>query len=59
MPTIGKIIIAIAVVYIIAVLIIMDFSDLSWANNSENYWKLIAGVLFILIQFRLKTSAKK
>ncbi|MEN8137244.1 MAG: hypothetical protein ABFR62_02320 [Bacteroidota bacterium] len=54
MPTISKIIIAIAIVYITAVLIIIDFSDLSWQTNSDNYWKLIAGFVFIAIQFMYK-----
>ena len=58
MPTIGKIIIAIALVYIATVLFILDYNDLSWASNSDNYWKLIAGVAFIAIQFRLKPVKK-
>ena len=54
MPKIGKIIIAIALVYIATILSIIDYNDLSWTSNSDNYWKLIAGVAFIVIQFFLK-----
>ena len=54
MPTIGKIIIAIALVYITTVLFIIDFNDLSWQTNSQYYWKLIAASAFIAIQFKLK-----
>lgn len=59
MPKIGKVIIAIALVYIITVLTIIDFSDLSWETNSTYYWKLIAATAFILIQFKLKTNLDK
>ncbi len=58
MPTIGKIIIAIALVYITTVLFIIDFNDLSWSTNSHLYWKLIAASAFIAIQFRLKQSTE-
>jgi predicted tellurium resistance membrane protein TerC len=54
MPTIGKLIIAIALVYIATVLWILDFNDLSWGTNSQYYWKLIAATVFIAIQFKLK-----
>jgi len=56
MPTIGKLIIAIALVYIATVLFIIDFNDLSWETNSQYYWKLIAAAIFIGIQFRLKRN---
>lgn len=59
MPTIGKIIIAIAVVYILVTLWIIDFSDLSWNTNSDNYYKLIAGVVFIIIQFAMARKLKE
>jgi len=58
MSTIGKIIIAIALVYIFTVFLILDLNDLSWKNNSENYFKLIAAVLLIIIQFRNRKSKK-
>ena len=54
MPTIGKLIIAIALVYIATVLTILDYTDLSWQNNGPYYWKLIAASVFIAIQFKLK-----
>ncbi|MCK5907443.1 MAG: hypothetical protein KAG37_07620 [Flavobacteriales bacterium] len=56
MPTIGKLIIAIALVYITTVLFIIDYNDLSWATNSHLYWKLIAASAFIAIQFKLKKN---
>ena len=59
MPTIGKIIIAIALVYIATVLTIIDFNDLSWETNSQYYWKLIAATIFIAIQFRLKKNVEE
>jgi len=59
MPKIGKIIIAIALVYIATVLTIIDFNDLSWETNSQYYWKLIAALVFIAIQFKLKPNVEK
>ena len=59
MPTIGKLIIAIALVYIATVLWIIDFNDLSWETNSQYYWKLIAATAFIAIQFKLKPPSNK
>ncbi|MCK5782245.1 MAG: hypothetical protein KAH10_06620 [Flavobacteriales bacterium] len=58
MPTIGKLIIAIALVYIATVLFIIDFQDLSWETNSQYYWKLIAATAFIAIQFRMKSQSE-
>jgi hypothetical protein len=58
MPTIGKIIIAVALVYIATVLTIIDFNDLSWETNSQYYWKIIAAVVFIAIQFKLKSNTE-
>jgi TRAP-type mannitol/chloroaromatic compound transport system permease small subunit len=58
MPTIGKIIIAVALVYIATVLTIIDFNDLSWETNSQYYWKLFAAVVFIAIQFKLKSNTE-
>jgi len=59
MPTIGKIIIAIALVYITTVVTIIDFNDLSWETNSQYYWKLIAAFVFIAIQFKMKSDTEK
>ena len=56
MPKIGKLIIAIALVYITTVLFIIDYNDLSWDTNSHLYWKLIAASAFIAIQFKLKKN---
>lgn len=56
MPTIGKIIIFISIIYIATVLSMIDYNDLSWQKNSYNYWKIIAGIIFIIIQFKLKNK---
>ena len=59
MPTIGKIIIAVALIYITTVLFIIDYSDLSWQTNSQYYWKIIAALAFIAFQFKMKKDTKE
>lgn len=58
MSTIAKIIIAIATVYILTLLLMINTSDLSWEVNKETYYRLIAATFLIVIQFVKRGNRK-
>ncbi|MCK5825255.1 MAG: hypothetical protein KAG96_07615 [Ichthyobacteriaceae bacterium] len=59
MPKISKIIIAISTVYVLTILLYLNPDDKSWAENSTNYYKIIAGLFLITVQFFTPKQPKK
>ena len=49
----------VAAVVIIAFLTILDYSDLSWANNSGSYLGIAAMVLLIVSMLLVRRSERK
>ena len=58
MFTIGKIIALVALIYITTILLLIDYNDLSWKNNSTNYTKVLVGLFFVVFSIRLKSPKK-